>query len=33
MEFSGRLAAFPMGDLLQWAKNERRTGALVVRRS
>jgi uncharacterized protein DUF4388 len=33
MEFSGRLAAFPMGDLLQWAKNERCTGALVVRRS
>ncbi len=33
MEFSGRLAAFPPGDLLQWAKNERRTGALVVRRS
>lgn len=33
MEFSGRLAAFPMGDLLQWAKNELRTGALVVRRS
>lgn len=33
MEFSGRLAAFPMGDLLQWAKNERRSGALVVRRS
>ncbi|HKH46511.1 MAG TPA: DUF4388 domain-containing protein [Thermoanaerobaculia bacterium] len=33
MDFSGRLAAFPMSDLLQWAKNERRTGALVVRRS
>jgi hypothetical protein len=33
MEFSGRLAAFPMTDLLQWAKNERRTGALVIRRS
>jgi len=33
MEFSGRLAAFPPGDLLQWAKNDRRTGALVVRRS
>lgn len=33
MDFSGRLAAFPMGDLLQWAKNERRSGALVVRRS
>lgn len=33
MDFSGRLAAFPMGDLLQWAKNERRTGGLVIRRS
>jgi len=33
MEFSGRLAAFPMSDLLQWAKNEGRTGALVIRRS
>lgn len=33
MEFSGRLAAFPPGDLLQWAQNDRRTGALVVRRS
>lgn len=33
MEFSGRLSAFPMGDLLQWAQNERCTGALVVRRS
>ncbi|HTQ81242.1 MAG TPA: DUF4388 domain-containing protein [Thermoanaerobaculia bacterium] len=33
MEFSGRLAAFPPGDLLQWAKNDRRTGALIVRRS
>jgi hypothetical protein len=33
MEFSGRLAAFPLGDLLQWAKNERCTGALVIRRS
>jgi hypothetical protein len=33
MEFSGRLAAFPPGDLLQWAKNDRRTGALVIRRS
>lgn len=33
MEFSGRLAAFPPGDLLQWAKNEAKTGALVVRRS
>ena len=28
MEFSGRLTAFPLGDLLQWAKNDRCTGAL-----
>jgi hypothetical protein len=33
MEFSGRLSAFPPSDLLQWALNERRTGALVLRRS
>jgi len=33
MEFSGRIEAFPPGDLLQWAKNERRSGALVFRRS
>jgi hypothetical protein len=33
MEFSGRLTAFPPSDLLQWALNDRRTGALVVRRS
>jgi hypothetical protein len=33
MEFSGRLAAFPMADLLQWARNEACTGALVIRRS
>jgi hypothetical protein len=33
MEFSGRLAAFPLSDLLQWAKNERCTGALVIRRT
>jgi hypothetical protein len=33
MEFSGRLASFPIGDVLQWAHNDRRTGALVVRRS
>lgn len=33
MEFSGRLAAFPMADLLQWARNESCTGALVIRRS
>ena len=32
MEFSGRLDAFPPGDLLQWAKNERKSGALVIRR-
>jgi hypothetical protein len=33
MEFSGRLTAFPVGDLLQWAQNERVTGALIIRRS
>lgn len=33
MEFSGRLAAFPPSELLQWAQNERRTGAIVFRRS
>ncbi len=33
MEFSGRLAAFPPAELLQWASHERRTGALVFRRS
>jgi hypothetical protein len=33
MEFSGRIDAFPPADLLQWAKNEQRTGALVFRRS
>jgi len=33
MEFSGRLASFPIADILQWAQNDRRTGALVVRRS
>lgn len=33
MEFSGRLTAFPPGELLQWAVNDRRTGTLVVRRS
>jgi hypothetical protein len=33
MEFSGRLAAFPIGDILQWTHNDRRSGALVVRRS
>ena len=33
MEFSGRLTSFPPADLMQWALNDRRTGALVVRRS
>ncbi|MFN7961197.1 MAG: DUF4388 domain-containing protein [Thermoanaerobaculia bacterium] len=33
VEFSGRLASIPASDLFQWAKNDRRTGALVVRRS
>lgn len=33
MEFSGRLSAFPPANLLQWAGHERRTGALVVRRT
>ena len=33
MEFSGRRTAFPPSDLLQWALNDRRSGALVVRRS
>lgn len=33
MELSGRLASFPIGDILQWLSHERRTGALVVRRS
>ena len=33
MEFSGRLAAFPVSDILQWAANDRRSGALVVRRA
>jgi len=33
MEFSGRLAAFPPSELLQWAQNERRTGSVVFRRS
>ncbi len=33
MEFSGRLAAFPIADILQWIHNDRRTGSLVVRRS
>ncbi len=33
MELSGRLAVFPISELLQWAHNDRRTGSLVVRRS
>jgi hypothetical protein len=33
MEFSGRLSAFPVADILQWAQHDRRSGALVVRRS
>jgi len=33
MEFSGRIASFPVSDILQWASNDRRTGALVLRRS
>lgn len=33
MEFTGRLAAFPASNLLQWALTERVTGTLVVRRS
>ena len=33
MEFSGRLASFPIAELLQWAHNDRRTGSLVLRRT
>lgn len=33
MEFTGRLAAFPAANLLQWAAQERATGTLVVRRA
>jgi hypothetical protein len=33
MDFSGRLATFPVSDLLQWAHSERCTGALVIRRT
>lgn len=33
MEFTGRLAAFPAANLLQWAVQERATGTLLVRRS
>ena len=31
MEFSGRLGAVSMSELLQWPQNERRSGSLVVR--
>jgi len=31
MELSGRLTSFPIAELLHWAHNDRRTGALVVR--
>ncbi len=33
MEFSGRLASFPIAELLGWAANDRRSGALVLRRT
>ncbi len=33
MEFSGRLASFPIAELLTWAANDRRTGCLVLRRT
>lgn len=33
MEFTGRLAAFPAANLLQWAAQERATGTLVLRRA
>lgn len=33
MERSGRLASFPIAELLTWAANDRRTGSLVLRRS
>ncbi len=33
MEFTGRLAVFPVANLLQWAAHERATGTLVVRRT
>lgn len=33
MDFSGHLSAFSAAHILQWAANERRSGALVVRRS
>lgn len=31
MEFTGRLAIFPVPNLLQWAQHERQTGCLVLR--
>ncbi len=31
MELSGRLASFPIAELLHWAHNDRRTGSLVLR--
>ncbi len=31
MELSGRLASFPIAEVLHWAHNDRRTGSLVVR--
>ncbi len=33
MEFSGRLASFSIAELLTWVAGERRTGALVLRRT
>ncbi len=33
MELSGRLAWFPIAELLTWAANDRRSGSLVLRRS
>jgi Domain of unknown function (DUF4388) len=33
MDFSGHLSAFPAANILQWAAQESRTGALVVRRA
>lgn len=33
MEFSGRLASFPVPELLNWASNERRSGSLSIRRA
>ena len=31
MEFSGRLASFPIAELLTWAANDRRTGVWAAR--